>query len=153
MKNFSTSFLTRAMSIAILVIIAITVLVIAFLPWIVKWYVPEASAKADWGRTMLMVVLYPCGVLAALTEWEGYKVFRYLKQNNPFVRQNVVAFKRVAVYLFCISVMLLVKVFTLNTLMPMFGTFAFFVVGLLMLIVSDVFNQAVIYKEDNDLTI
>ena len=153
MKNFSQSIFTKAIGYLVLLIIVITAAAIVFLPGVVDWYMKESGAEGNRVRTILLVLLYPCGIMAALTEWEVFKIFKSVNQNNPFVRENVKAFRRIAIYLFVIAAMFIVKIFMLNTLMTMLGAFGFVVVGLLMLVLSDVFHQAVVYKEDNDLTI
>ena len=153
MKNFSQSIFTKAISYLILLIIIITLAAIVFLPNVVDWYLSENNGPNQKVKTILLVLLYPCGIMAALTEWEVFRIFKSVNQNNPFVMTNVKIFRRIAIYLFVIAIMFIIKVFTLNTLMTMMGAFGFVIVGLLMLVLADVFHQAVIYKQDNDLTI
>ncbi len=154
MKNFSQSIFTQIIGYLVLLIILITIAAIALLPYVVAWYLRDMGvADSQWTTNVLLGLLYPCGLLALLTEWEVFRIFRSLSQNNPFIIQNVKAFRRIAIYLFGIAVMFIIKICLLNTLMTMLGAFAFIVVGLLMLVLSDVFHQAVVYKEDNDLTI
>lgn len=153
MKNFSQSIFTKVMGYLVLLIIVITIVAIALLPSLVDWYLSENQVQSEQVRSILLVLLYPCRIMAVLTEWEIYRIFRSVNRNNPFVLSNVKAFRRISIYLFVIAVMFIIKIFKLNTLMTMLGAFGFVVVGLLMLVLSDVFYQAVVYKEDNDLTI
>lgn len=153
MKNLSESVLTKLVRVLLIGIIVFSIGVIIFLPYIVDWYLGGVGAPDAYFKNVLLIMLYPSGVFAVLIEWEIFSIFRSLKDNNPFVIKNVKSFKRVAIYLFAIAALFIFKVVKLNTLMTMIGVLAFIVVGLLMLVLSDIFNQAVVYKQDHDLTI
>ncbi|MEX1307896.1 MAG: hypothetical protein AB1Z19_05180, partial [Eubacteriales bacterium] len=89
MKNFSRSIFTKLMSYLVLLIIVITIAIIVFLPSVVDWYLINNHVQSKLIKTILLVVLYPCGVMAALTEWEVFRIFKSVNLGNPFVRENV----------------------------------------------------------------
>ena len=123
MKNFSQSIFTKAMGYLVLLIIVITIAAIAFLPYVVEWYLSQNQVQSSQIRNILLVLLYPCGVMALLTEWEVFRIFKSVNQNNPFVIGNVKAFRRISIYLFVIAAMFIIKIFMLNTLMTIAGGF------------------------------
>jgi hypothetical protein len=142
------------MKVLLLVVMAITAGIVAFLPWVVEYYL-----KIDYGiynayaRTVLLIVLYPCGMCAFFVENELRRMFRTLEHKNPFVEQNVKSLNRMGALMVVVFAMFIVKIIMLNTIMTMISAFAMLVLALLCFILADVFRQAVIYKLENDLTI
>jgi len=162
--KYSLSFYIK---ILLLVIMAGTAMIVVFLPWVVEIYL-----KIDYGtyadrartviqngtcisraRTILLAVLYPCGICAFLIENELRKIFKTLELKNPFVQRNAKSLNRMGFLLIVIFVMFIVKIILLNTLMTMIFAVAIIILALFCFVLADVFKQAVIFKQENDLTI
>lgn len=101
----------------------------------------------------LVFILYVSGILSILILQQLKKLFLTLENSNPFIRENVTSLKKMGVYAFSVGGIYLFKIFFLNSFMTIIVVFIFFIAGIFCLVLSDLFNQAILYKEENDLTI
>lgn len=101
----------------------------------------------------LLVFLYFTGLFCLDIVYELRKIFKTLTRMNPFMMDNVKSLKSMAVAAFVISAAYIVKMLFYNTILTMLVTMIFIIAGLFSIILSEVFRQAVIFKEENDLTI
>ena len=103
--------------------------------------------------TCLAVILFAAGLCALYVLFNLRLMFRTLLGGNPFVDKNIVCFRRMAAACAAIAVLCVVKCFMLFT----FGTVAVvivFVVGAMFcLTLKNIFEQAIAYKQENDMTI
>lgn len=111
---------------------------------------------------MLTLFLLFAGACTAVILWQGRRVLDTILRGEPFSMENAVSLRRAARASFVISAAALVRVvfsvcfyrspiplFTYNALfIPIFAMF-----GLLCLVMSALFRQAVEIKAENDLTI
>jgi len=145
--------LSNFMRILIIITMGLTVVAVGLLPWIVDYYLKFIGANPCYAKKILLIMLYPCGILSFLAQNELRRIFKTLANKDPFVKDNVKSLRRIAIYLLIISACFIFKIVMMNSIMTMIGTFGFIMIALLCFILADVFNQAVIYKMDNDLTI
>lgn len=101
----------------------------------------------------LVIILYITGILAVLILDTLRKLFITMEDANPFIRKNVTALRRMAVYAFIVGLAFFAKIFFLNSFMTIIAVFIFFIAGIFCIVLADLFVQAIIYKEENDLTI
>ncbi len=138
----------------ILITMALTAVIIVFLPWVIDEYLKMLGAWCNTSaRTVLLIVLYPSGICALFIENELRRLFKSLENKNPFVIENVKSLNRMGIFLIVIIVMFIFKIVMLNSIMTMLSAGAMVILSLFCFILADVFKQAVIYKEDNDLVI
>ncbi|MGN0424944.1 MAG: DUF2975 domain-containing protein [Acetatifactor sp.] len=128
-------------------------LVTVTLPFSLKWigehYLPGVSENLI--PALLVYVIL--GILAVLLIGELRKMFRTVLEENCFVRENVRSLNRMSVYAACIAVMSVVRMFVYATLAMCVVILVFVIAGLFSRVLAMVFDQAVTYKEENDLTI
>lgn len=106
------------------------------------------------GEEMVYTVsIFTSGVFAVCLLFCLRKMYKTLFCGNPFVDENVKAFRRIAVCGFLISVIYLVKCFFSFTLSSLTISIIFMIACLFALTLKDLFKQAVNYKDENDLTI
>jgi len=74
-------------------------------------------------------------------------------QGNPFSDVNINYFRKMAVSSALISIIYFVKLFYMFTIATVFIIIAFAVASLFCLTLKDLFKQASVYKEENELTI
>lgn len=108
-------------------------------------------------------MIYPCGLLFLGLVFEFIKLFKTLEKNNPFCIDNVKRFKNnmfISFSLcFLIFIALLISNFCYDYYSPqlkvalLFISILFFCIAIAFYILSELFNQATLYKEENDLTI
>jgi len=153
MKNNNTYMLSSFLKITVIVLMVVTVGLLIVLPSVVQRYLMVMGTKATFPRMVLLITLYPCGVLALFIENELRRMLITLKTGNPFVLQNVQSLRRIAVFLLVMFACFIYKILALNTLMTMVVAAVLLLVAFFCFTMADVFNQAVQYKEENDLTI
>lgn len=101
-----------------------------------------------------MVAIYGvCGVLALLIISELRKIFKTVLKDDCFVRENVSSLERMGNYSFIIVILLLVKSMFYVTIASLALLFVFIIAGLFSKVLAQVFDRAVSYKLENDLTI
>lgn len=101
----------------------------------------------------LCIILMICGVLAVLIIYELRKMFCTVLADNCFVRDNVKCLKRMGNYSFGIAAVTLSRLFCYVNSAVFVIIIVFVIAGLFSKVLSQVFDRAVSYKEENDLTI
>ena len=131
-----------------------TVLMIVFLPWIVDYYLILMYEGVNESiKVILMVVLYPLGIAGLFVENELRKMFKTLVNKDPFVVENVKSLRRMGLAMLVVIIAFIYKVIVLNSLTTMLICLIAIIITVFCFVLADIFNQAVIYKHDNDLTI
>ncbi len=155
MKYSGRNSLSAYLKIFIVLIMAVAAVVIIGLPIFFKMYLEwlDIFTSNVIGYNYLLTVLYITGIASFILLNELRKIFNTLENCNPFVIKNVKSLKRISILCFLIGIVYTTKIFVLNSFMTLIIVFIFIVCGFFALILSDVFNQAVKYKDDNDLTI
>jgi hypothetical protein len=105
-------------------------------------------------RAFITVFLLSMGALAFWILLEMIMMLRSIgKPEGPFVRRNVSALNRVGIGAFALTALFLFKCFCYNTFLTMAAVVLFVLCGLFAFTLANLFRQAVVYKEENDLTI
>lgn len=123
------------------------------LPVSLKWCFDTISNMEGESYCFLLALLYITGFLALLILHEMRKIFKALDNRNPFIKGNVKSLKHISIASFVISASYVVKIFFFNSFLTVIIAMVFIMAGLFTSVLSDVFNQAVVVKEENDLTI
>ncbi len=129
------------------------ILIILGLPFVLKWYMSLLNGNTTELYAFLLPFLYVTGILAAIIVFELRKIFITLNRMDPFRMDNVKSFRIISVCCFIIAAAYIVKIFTFNSFLTIILFMVFVIVGFMLLVLSEVFRQAVIVKEENDLTI
>ena len=101
----------------------------------------------------IVVIYFVLGVLAIMILGELRKMFRTVLNNDCFVRENVVSLQRMGTYSFFIAVVCLLRTFLYMTAAMLVLVLVFVIAGLFSKVLAFVFDKAVDYKLENDLTI
>lgn len=99
------------------------------------------------------VIFMVSGGFALFIIWDLRNMFRTVVKADPFVRENVRSLKRMGNCAFIIALFMLMKLVFVITPATLVLIVVFLVAGLFSLVLSQVFDQAVTYKQENDLTI
>ncbi len=101
-----------------------------------------------------VVILYFInGILALLLVNELRKMFRTVLKDDCFVMENVISLLRMGIYAFCIAAVSAVRLLFYITPAMLLVILVFIVAGFFSIVLSGVFDKAVTYKLENDLTI
>jgi hypothetical protein len=93
------------------------------------------------------------GAFALIILWELRNMFKTVIKADPFIKENVISLKRMGICAFVISAIMAIRLLFVITPAALVLILVFLIAGLFSLVLSQVFNQAVIYKQENDLTI
>jgi hypothetical protein len=99
------------------------------------------------------IIFMIAGAFALILLWELRHIFKSVLNENPFITQNVRSLKHMGVCSFLISAAMAVRLLFVVTPAALVLVAVFLIAGLFSLVLSLVFEQAVSYKIENDLTI
>lgn len=130
------------------------IVVTVSLPWLVKWIMQFFQYdKFEEHYTELVIIYFILGILAILILGELRKMFRTVLAEDCFVRDNVVSLQRMGTYSFIIAVICLLRTVLYLTAAMLVLVLVFVIAGLFSKVLAFVFDKAVDYKLENDLTI
>ncbi len=112
-----------------------------FNEWFIKFYL------------QLCILFILSGIFAVLIIRELRKMFSTVLADNCFVRENVVSLKKMGTYSFIIGAITACRLPLYVTPAAMVVVLVFIIAGLFSKVLSQVFDKAVSYKLENDLTI
>ncbi len=122
------------------------------LPFIIKWLGKYLEQLANhYAETV--IIYFVLGILAIAILGELRKIFRTVLADNCFVMENVVSLQRMGTYSFMIAAVSLVRSILYLTIAMAVVILVFVIAGLFSKVLAFVFERAVNYKEENDLTI
>ncbi|MGN0161323.1 MAG: DUF2975 domain-containing protein [Lachnospiraceae bacterium] len=127
----------------------VTIFLVPLLYKLVMPYEPQIAEH----YIVLCVILMICGMFAVLILWELRKMFATVIAEDCFVEANVLSLKRMGNYSFGIAITTLARLFCYLNSAVFVIIIVFVIAGLFSKVLAGVFNQAVTYKLENDLTI
>ncbi|MDE6686435.1 MAG: DUF2975 domain-containing protein [Lachnospiraceae bacterium] len=121
-------------------------------PFVLKWYGEINSYYREyyWLQTELFLI---SGVFACLIVYELRRMIRSVEQENCFVMENVKSLKWMGNYSFIIAAATSIRLCLYATPGVFVVILVFVIAGLFSKVLAGVFEQAVNYKQENDLTI
>ncbi len=128
------------------------ILVTASLPLSVKWigqYVEEIGAH--YGE--LVIIYFVLGIAALVIIRELRRIFTTVLRADCFVADNVGSLHKMAKWSFFIVLLSVVRSIVYLTIAMLVVILVFTIAGLFSEVLASVFEEAVRYKEENDLTI
>lgn len=128
------------------------IIVILTLPLSIKFYGRYNSYFAD-NYYSLCVILFLSGIFALLIIQQLRRMFTTVINNDCFVRENVASLEKMSIYSFFIAVITACRLFIYLTPAVLIIILVFVIAGLFSKVLAGVFDKAVTYKLENDLTI
>ena len=124
------------------------------LPWTIRWVGELFTYEIFVEQYKEAVVIYfILGILAILIIGELRKMFRTVLAEDCFVKENVVSLQRMGTYSFIIAAVCLIRTVLYLTVAMLTLILVFIIAGLFSKVLAFVFDKAVEYKQENDLTI
>ncbi len=128
------------------------IVVIATLPISIKIYGRFNSYFAE-NYYSLCLILFLSGTFAVLILQQLRKMFRSVLNDDCFIRENVESLNKMSIYSFFIAVITACRLFLYLTPAVLIVILVFLIAGLFSRVLAGVFDKAVAYKLENDLTI
>ena len=126
--------------------------VTASVPFSIKWigiYLPSLNEYYE-ANVIIYVVL---GIAAVILIRELRKIFKTVLEENCFVIENVESLRKMGNWSFFIALMSVVRCIVFVTVAMGVVVLVFSIAGLFSKVLAYVFEEAVRYKEENELTI
>lgn len=128
------------------------ILVTISLPFSMK-YIGQYLEDVGQNYISVVVIFAIMGILALLLLNELRKMFRTVLNENCFVLENVASLRRMGDISFFIAAMSVVRCVVYLTVSMLVIILVFLIAGMFSKVLAMVFEEAVRYKEENDLTI
>lgn len=128
------------------------ILVIATLPLSIRFYGRYNSYFSD-NYVPLLLLFFSSGIFALLIIYELRKMFRTVLNDDCFIQENVISLRRMGTYSIIIALITAGRLFLYITPAVLIVILVFVIAGLFSKVLSRVFDRAVTYKLENDLTI
>jgi len=128
------------------------IIVILTLPISIKFYGHFNTYFAN-NYITLCVLFSLSGIFAVLILHQLRKMFRTVLNDDCFIRENVASLQKMSIYSFFIAAVTACRLFLYLTPAVMIVILVFVIAGLFSKVLAGVFDKAVTYKEENDLTI
>ncbi|MGN0168184.1 MAG: DUF2975 domain-containing protein [Acetatifactor sp.] len=122
------------------------------LPWSVK-IIGEQLPYLIAHYEETVIIYFVLGIAAEKLLWELRKIFKTVLAENCFVRDNVVSLRKMGNWSFFIALMSIIRSIVYMTMAMAVVILVFIIAGLFSKVLGFVFEEAVRYKEENDLTI
>ena len=128
------------------------ILTTVLVPVIIKFYGRYNTYFADniWELSLIFIL---SGIFAVLIIYELRRMFKTVLEDNCFIPENVASLRRMGTYSFFIAVNTSCRLFLYLTPAVIVVILVFVIAGLFSKVLSQVFDKAVTYKQENDLTI
>lgn len=125
--------------------------VTAVFPENTRWFLLSEIPKESYG--FMLGFLYFSGVATAMILFLLRKVLQNLQKDIILDHSNAKIFKFLSLACFILVVSFIVKMIFYNTFLTIFCLFIFIILGLFSLVLSEVFRQGAVVREENALTI
>ena len=128
------------------------ILVTASLPFSIKQlgkYIPSIQRNYQ----EVVIIYFVLGVSALVLIRELRKIFKTVLEEDCFVMENEISLKKMGNWSFFIAGMSVVRSIVYMTIAMAVVILVFIIAGLFSKVLALVFEEAVRYKEENDLTI
>lgn len=128
------------------------ILTTVLVPIIIKFY---GRYNTYFGENFpeLSLIFILSGIFAVLIIYELRKMFQTVLADNCFIMENVASLNKMGTYSFFIAVITACRLFLYLTPAVLVVILVFVIAGLFSKVLSHVFEKAVTYKLENDLTI
>ncbi len=150
-KSFASKFLQSTLY---LFFIIGTCIVVA-MPWTLDFYLQmlyDAYSVQENYHTFILIFLMIEGVLGLAIAASLISMVRTI-ESNPFVQKNVNILRRMGILGMVMAFLFFAKGWFYFTIMTFGCGLLLFLMGLFAFTLCDLLHQAVMYKEENDLTI
>ena len=155
MIDLRESAAPKVLRIMLYILFAAGFLATATMPFMIDIYMRvlyDAYEVREGYRAFITVFLMAVGALGLFIIFELIIMLRTMLK-DPFVKRNVKSLNIIGLTGFIIAALFFVKCFFYVTFLTLIFGIALIILGLFALTLANLFNKAVAYKEENDLTI
>jgi hypothetical protein len=153
MKTVKKDKLSIAIEYALTILMLTAFVLTVTLPWSIPAVTHHYPGEKGFWYEKYLVVLIVSGVMAMLILWQARAVLRIVNNGNPFVSEMVRRLRIIGVECLILSVFYFISVFVVTRFFMVAVFVTFSVVGMILFVFARLFEQAIAFKEENDMTI
>ena len=153
MKTISKNGLSGLIEVALIALMLVDLGLLVTLPWSITAVTLHRPGEPDFWYEKYLIVLAISGVLAELILWQARGVMHNINCGRPFCRDMVRRLRIIGIECLILSLFYFISVFVVTKFFMVVVFVTFSVVGLILLVFAELFRQATIYKEENEMTI
>jgi len=153
MKLIGKTGLSGVLEKATVALMAIALLLMLSLPWTIPFITKEEFNSPDGFYMKYLIVLLLSGVIAELILWQARGIMHNVNNGKSFCRDTVRRLRVMGWECLAVGLVYGAAVFFVTKIFMAVVLVTFAVVGSTLLVISELFRQAVEYKEENDMTI
>lgn len=151
MKLIGKGGLSRHIEIALTVLLCVVPVLLASLPFGITWITSRTPEDSYYVK--YLVILAYSGVMSELILWQGHRMIRNVNRGLAFSLSTVRHLRVAAFETLVLAVFYLATMFWMSKFFMAFLFVVFVLGGCLLLVLAEIFRQAIEYKEENDMTI
>jgi hypothetical protein len=148
-KSWFSLFIEYTLSLLMLVALVLTI----SLPWSIPAVTLHNPGESDFWFEKYFVVLAISGIIALLILWQARAILRIVNKGNPFVKEMVKRLRIIGIQSLVLAAFYFVSVFLVTKFFMILVFVTFSIVGMILFVFARIFEQAIAYKEENDMTI
>lgn len=151
MKIIGKKGLSGASEISLIVLMILAAGLLISMPWWLKTYLNYRNNINYY--TEYLMLLYASGAIAEAMMFLGFRLMHNINNSQPFIMQNAKIIKRIAQCCLGLCILYALAVPFVPSLFTAIISLAFVVIAIICFVCAELFKQAVIFKEENELTI
>ena len=154
LKKFLKFNLSHMACLFISIIMLVVAVVYVALPWLIDFYIENSAVEVSPNSQKVMIsMLYSIGVPTFITLAMAWLLTMNISRGKSFIMKNVTYLRVVSNCSVVIAFMVLFFSTFLTSFFPVIITVIFLLLALLSAVFANLFQTAIKYKEENDLTV
>ncbi len=154
LKKFLKFNLSHMACLFISIIMLVVAVVYVALPWLIDFYIENSAVEVSPNSQKVMIsMLYSIGVPTFITLAMAWLLTMNISRGKSFIMKNVTYLRVVSICSVVIAFMVLFFSTFLTSFFPVIITVIFLLLALLSAVFANLFQTAIKYKEENDLTV
>ena len=151
MKLFGKGGLNRWIEIGLTLLLCVVPLLLVSLPFGITW-ITERTPDDPYYAKYLIILTYS-GVMSELILWQCRRMMQGVNRGQAFSLKTVHHLRVAAVEMMVLAAFYLATMFWMSKFFMAFLFVVFVLGGCLLLVLAEIFRQAIRFKEENDMTI
>lgn len=135
------------------ILLAVGVAGYLLLPWWVQGYIRWRDIKRPEYYRNILLVLYPAGLAVLTILFNAYRLMNNVSKNQAFIPQNVKLFRYMAISSVIVALVFLLSIPLIDSIFIFIIFLAFAMLAIVLVVFAQLFDSAIKYKEENELTI
>lgn len=153
MKTVSKNGLSGIIEAALIALMLVALGLMISLPWSITGVTDRKPGMEGFYYEKYFVVLMFSGLMAVLILWQARGIMHNVNVGRPFCRDTVRRLRTIGTECLVLAVAYFVGMFFVTKFFMVLIFVAFSVIGLILFVFAELFRQAIIYKEENEMTI